>query len=259
MDILTIGFLIFAAYGVYLMVTGQDPESQLAHDVARLQQKNKTKLPIIYLRSFDSEKLHFSDIKAAFNGNLLPGTGAYWKDVGDVVTGFFSVIGPVYAIDRPEKTFRLRPYATTRPELISVDNDHWQSQILEWLPKARLVIIQLDASAGLEWEISQVVQRVLPTKVLLVLPPTQAEYEKIRQGTSHLFLKSLPAKLVSSRVLTFRPNWQPWPLEMSAAGGDFSLWQTLEPVFDQNGYEKPAWRRIYGFGPQVPEEDTINK
>ena len=248
MDILIVGFWLFAAYGIYLMITGQDPESQLAHDVARLKQKNKTKLPIIYLRSFDSEKLHFSDIKGAFNGNVLPGTGDYWKDVGDIVTGYLSVIGPVYALDRPEKTFRLRSAAITRPELFSADNDHWQKQILEWLSKAKLVVVQLDATSGLEWEITQVVQRISPTKVLLVLPPTQVEYEKIWQGTSHLFPNPLPVKLVSTRVLTFWPDWQPRPLEMTAAGGDFSLWQTLEPVFDQNGYEKPAWRRIYGFG-----------
>lgn len=178
---------------------------------------------------------------------MIPGTMAYWKDVGDIITGNLSVIGPVYALDRPEKTFRLRPGAMTRPELINVDNDHWQSQILKWLPKARLVVIQLDVSTGLEWEIAQVVQRILPTKILLVLPPTQAEYEKLRQGTSHLFPTPLPVKLASSRVITFRPNWQPLPLEMSE-GGEFAIWKTLEPIFDQNGYEKPAWRRIFGFG-----------
>lgn len=41
MDILTIGFLLFAAYGVYVILSGQDPGTQLAHDVTRLKKRIK--------------------------------------------------------------------------------------------------------------------------------------------------------------------------------------------------------------------------
>ncbi len=248
MNIFIAGFLLLAAYGLYVIVTGQDPNANLLKDVERLKKKNKSKAAIIYLRSFDAEKIHLSDIPAGWNGKTIPGTMAFHKDVGNIVTDYLSVIGPVHALDRPDKTFRLRPAAANRPELFHVDNDRWQGKILKWLAKAALVVIQLDDSPGLEWEIMQVVKRLPSTKVLLVLPPRQADYEKLRKRTARLFPSPLPVELAASRLLTFKPDWCPWPLETNQ-GGEFAMWKTLEPIFDQNGFEPPAWRRIFGFGP----------
>ncbi len=141
----------------------------------------------------------------------------------------------------------MRPWAPSRPELVAVDNDRWQQQILQWLPGAALIVVQLDVSTGLDWELQQLIRQVRPTRVLLVLPPTQAEYDRIREGMSRLFPKPLPVELPASRVITFRPDWQPWPL-LAAEGGGYAIWKTLEPIFEQNGYESPPWRRIWGFG-----------
>lgn len=242
-DILIIAFLVAAAYGLYLWLTGQDPESRLAREAKRMRQQNRSSAPVIYLRSFGSERLQFSDVKAAIVGNTIPGTLCYWKNAGDTVTDFLSVMGPVRALARPDKAFQLRPSAPSRPETVAVDDEHWQEQILEWLPGAALVVVQLDVSTGLEWELRQLVRRVTPTRILLVLPPTQGEYDRIRTGTSSLFPIALPEELPASRMLTFRPDWQPWPLK-AAAGGGFTVWQTLEPVFEQNGYQMPSWRQV---------------
>jgi hypothetical protein len=236
-------FVPLAAYGLYLWVTGQDPQSRLDREVRRLKDKSRSAAPVIYLRSFESESLKFSDVAAAFAGKTIPGTMCYWKDAGNVVTDFLSVIGPVHALERPVKVVRLRGAAPSRPELVAVPDDRWQQTILEWLAGAALVVIQLDVSSGLKWEIERVAERVPAVRVVLVLPPTQAEYSRIREEVSALFPHSLPVELPPSRVLTFRADWQPLPLR--AAEGLGSTWYALEPVFSQNGYEGPDLHKVF--------------
>lgn len=244
--ILIIGFLVFAAYGLYLWLSGKDPESVLDREIDRLKEENKDKAPIVYLRAFASESIQVSDIKGAVVGKTIPGTGAYYKDVGDTVTDCLKVIGPTVALARPDSTWRLRPWAPSRPELMSVDNNQWQQQILQWLQETALIVVQLDVSAGLGWELEQVVRKVRPIKVLLVLPSTQADYDQVREWANSFFPIPFPVELPTSRLMTFRPGWQPWPLPAAAGGGQI-IWQILEPVFEQNGFKSPPWRRIYGF------------
>lgn len=241
--ILILGFFALVIYGIYVKLTGQDPGAQMGREINRLREANKHKPPIVYLRSFASDTLQLSDIKNAFVGKTLAGTMAYWKDAGHMVTDLLTVIAPMKELTAPETSWRLKPWAPSRPESVAVGNDVWQRQILGWLVEAPLVVIQLDISAGLAWELEQVVRLVSPTKVLLVLPPTQGEYDEIRAGVEGFF--PLPSTLPDSRLLTFNSKWQPCPLPVP---GQVGTWQTLELVFEQNGYESPPWRRIYGIG-----------
>jgi hypothetical protein len=169
--------------------------------------------------------------------------------VGDQVTGFLKVIGPAKELARPEGAHGLRPWSPSRPAQVHADNDHWQQCILEWLPAAALVVVQLDMSPGLGWELQQLARGVPPIKILLVLPPTQAGYAKVREWGGSYLPKPLPEKLPDSRLMTFRPDWTPLPLE-ARTGGGYCFWFTLEPVFDQNGFEAPPFRRVYGFDPK---------
>jgi hypothetical protein len=257
-DILIAVFLLMAAYGFYLMITGKDPDSRLAKEIRRLKRKNKGKAPVIYLRSFDAEKLHVSDVKAAFTGKVIPGSMAYWKDVGNIVTGYLSVIGPVLAIERPYQTWIWRPAAPERPETVTVKDGQWKAQILEWLEEAALVVIQLDATEGLLWEIGQVKRLVVPAKVLLILPPTNDQYHTLREATLQLFERPLPKKLPESRLLTFAGDWQAVTLQ-AHTGSIAAIWQTLEPVFEQNGFEKPDWNYIYDTGKSTQDTRQDSK
>ena len=114
------------------------------------------------------------------------------------------------------------------------------------LPRAALVVVQLDASPGLAWEMEQLVHRVSPTRILLVLPSTEADYGRLLASTAGWFPRPLPRRLPDSRLMAFRANWEPLALEAKGAPG--SVWHTLEPVFQRNGYEAPDWRRAYKIG-----------
>src|SRR5262249_49271036 len=151
-------------------------------------------------------------------GKTLAGTGYYWKDLGHCVIDSLRVIAPARELACPETSWRWRPWAPSRPESVSVSNDGWPRPVLGGVPGAPLVVIQLDVSTGLAWELEQVVRLVFPTKVLLVLPPTQGDYDQIRAGVDGVFPKPFPAKLPASRLMTFSPNWQPCPLPVPVGG-----------------------------------------
>lgn len=236
-DILIIAFCTFVLpSGLYFWLTGTDPQSQLKREIDFLVEKNSNKAPVLYLRSFASETIKMSDIKTGFFGRTIPGTPATWKAVGNTVTSFLEVIGPVKAFAPPTTSWGIRRWEW-RPKYVAVANDQWKQQILEWLPKAALVVVQMDASPGLTWELQQLTSHVHPTKLLLVLPSIQGEYDSIRAEAHSFFPKSLPTELPASRLMTFRPDWEPWPL--IAGEGICAAWLTLEPIFKQNGYQSP--------------------
>src|SRR5262249_40935558 len=105
-NIFVIGFMLLAAYGLYLWLTGQDPESQLRREVNRLRAANKDSAPIVYLRSFASETVQIADIKSALVGKTLAGTGYYWKDLGHCVIDSLRVIAPARELACPETSWR---------------------------------------------------------------------------------------------------------------------------------------------------------
>jgi hypothetical protein len=199
-----------------------------------LKQKNRHGPPVVYLRSFAGETFRLADLKAAFIGKIVPGTSAYWADVGDYVVDHLKVIGPAKALARPDGAWSMRPWAPSRAKRVAVPNEKWQQEIAAWLPKAALVVVQLGVSEGLAWELRQIVRLVSATKVLLVLPSTQADYDTVRAGTASALRRPLPSPLPPSRLMTFKADWNPLPLR---SAGD--IWDTLDPVFAQNDFASP--------------------
>jgi hypothetical protein len=232
-DLFIVAFIIFAAWGLYLLVTGQGPDQILGREVRRLQQQNRTRAPVVYLRSFEAEKLTLADIKAAFVGKVIPGTMGYWHNVGHFVTDFLSVVGPACELEPPAGRHLVRGWAPSRPHAVRVADDQWQQHVRGLLTGAALVVVQIDRSPGLDWELRQVVRTVPPIKVLLVLPPTKAVYEEARKWARNFFPVAFPDAIPESRLMTFKPGWQPMPLAST------DIWLSLKPVFDQNGFEWP--------------------
>lgn len=48
--------------------------------------------------------------------------------------------------------------------------------------------------------------------------------------------------------MTFRAGWEPWLLVVRALLPPEGVWHTLDPVFQQNGYEAPDWRGGFNVG-----------
>lgn len=226
------------AYWLYLRVTGKDPQQVLQRHIDRLIEANKDKAPVVYLRSFAAEgETLFDRLQYGFTAKNVHGLPAYHHNVGHAVTDVLRVIGPPVELSRKAARKAAEPFVGYRrasaPKQVSVDDRDWQQTILAWLPGAALVVVQLDVSAGLGWELEQLVRKVRPTRILLVLPPTQHEYGQARDWAGRFFPAAFPAHLPLTRLMTFRPDWQPLPIE------PLSFWIALRPLFQQNGYEAP--------------------
>lgn len=211
--------------------------------IVRLTNQSEEKAPVVYLRSFLGQGFHLSDFKSAFVGKTLPGSDVHWKDAGHYVGTYLGAFGRVRELAPPSGKARFQPWSPSRPQQERVADDRWQQTVLKWLPQAAAVLLQLDPSPGLQWEIAQLVRLVSPTKVLMVLPPTQGDYAAVVSSTKDWFPRPLPARLPDSRLMTFRSNWEPFVLERRESPG--YMWHTLEPFFEQNGIEVD-WRTPLG-------------
>src|ERR1700738_1130689 len=100
--------------------------------INRLVEANKNKPPVVYLRSFQAERMTMSVFKYMFT-DPPPGMSSYWKDIGDGVLDMLKVIAPAVALSPPGGTKGLRYCSPSRAERISVTNDQWQALITEYL------------------------------------------------------------------------------------------------------------------------------
>ena len=83
-------------------------------------------------------------------------------------------IGPVIAVGRPDEP--LPPFGAAR---LYVDSDDWRAEVTRLMEEARAVVLVLFArqppqgiqeAQGFRWELQQALSRVVPGKILLVLP-----------------------------------------------------------------------------------------
>ncbi len=230
-------FCLAMLYWLYLKATGQDPDQVRKRRIAELAKANANRGYVVYLRSFVTESRRFRGQKFSdpFVAKNLVGTGEIGRNVGHQVTQVLKAIGtPVELSRRGAKPSRM-PGMPELPKQEFAGDEEWQQHVLGWLPKALVVVVQLDISRGLGWELGEVVRRVDPIKVVLVLPPTQKEYAEVSSWAHQYFPVAFPATLPDSRLMTFAAGWQPRPLKANA-----DLLFTLKPVFDANGYEAPV-------------------
>lgn len=210
--------------------------------------------PVLYLRSFDRElkKVRlFMWTPGAIN--LLQNRGGFYlgtRAAGDAVTSerarlarvigsrrspldeqmvfadAFRQVGPYIALGRPHEGFRDMDLGAAKKYVADTE---WQGVVREWLIQCAAVVVEAGDSAGLGWEIEQVVKLVPPSHVLVVCPYTVEDYAAFVQVHSHWFPVGLPRTRPTSRLLVFGPGWQPRTLRNI----NFNASETLAPFFAQ--------------------------
>lgn len=95
-------------------------------------------------------------------------------------------------------------------------DDNWRQEVANLISKSKYIVIRIDMSAGLMWEIERIITNNEPTKIILFSPPAKKEeemlafYSKFRNSTEHLFPKKLPIdckNLYKSLIITFDKSW----------------------------------------------------
>jgi hypothetical protein len=197
--------LLFIAVAALLELRAQRHLTPLAADVLAKDDRP----PVVYLRGFQDE------VRERGVGELL---AVSWQRPAATEVAAW---GPREQIEFAKLMQRIGPHiALGRPgeklpevgagKLYVADAD-WQPKILEWLKKARLVVVQAGVTPGLRWEMGQIVKRLSPAKLLVILPEPYAQYRQFKAWADAVLPRALPDR-PKARLLMFGDDWTPTAL-----------------------------------------------
>lgn len=213
---------------------------------------NDTRSPIVYLRPFSTDETPRTVMRGVTGTSLIGRFGSFEEQLSLAL----EPIGPLVAIGKPGEVLptpgAVRRYAS--------DTD-WQTQVQGWLSEAQLVILRPGFTEGLWWELREVMERLLPQHVLiLVTRMNQSDYRRFAELCEQRLSRQLPAFETVSRwrrvngFIGFAENWQPvfLPLHAPWLRGDAALpllaplHHALEPVFCTLGlsWQPAPWSRF---------------
>jgi hypothetical protein len=220
----------------FMFMKARKYTAPLADDV--LAQDNRP--PVLYLRSFNDEEQDHrvrSFLQGTVDGDrgIAQSTPAWGVREQDALAPILSEVGPYIAIGKPGE-----PLPELGAARAYVSDEAWQSQIMQWLSRARLVIVRAGATNGLQWEIAQIVRYLRPIQLLILLPSRIEDYQSFRSWANGVFPIALPES-PTERLMTFDPNWRPVMLSSQR-----SIKRSLAPYLAQNGIRlrMPYWEEI---------------
>lgn len=159
-------------------------------------------------------------IRGALNSKRTP------FDEQMVFADAFNQLGPYIALGRPNESFRDMDLGAAKKY---VSNDEWEGVVRKWLWGCGAVVLEAADSASLGWEIGKVIELVPPTRIVIICPYTDGEYENFTRIHRYKFPVELPDERPDSRLLIFDKLWRPIELE----NVDMCASETLEPFFTQ--------------------------
>jgi hypothetical protein len=159
------GVFILIFCGLWICRAGYRRRAEIASDVLARDKR----APVLYLRPFGADSMDaYSDIHPllSFLKFLVPKTIESW------VFRPLRRVGPVIGL-YPFGAGQVGPYISP----ISVDDEHWQECFFEALKRAQLVFFVCPiGSEGVLWELAQILERCLPTRVLLLYFTNASEF-----------------------------------------------------------------------------------
>ena len=187
--------------------------------------------PVIYLRSFKDEEqqaVFFDRFSKAGRSNetmladTVPNNSVQEQDALGYI---FRKIGPYFALGRPGE--ELPELGSTK---IYVGNEEWQTKIRDLLDHARLVVFSAGITDSLRWELAELVRRVSPHKILMILPVRERDYLGFIHWANAILPAPFPATFPPSRLVMFDEGWSPSYLPRGR-----TLTQSLAKFLEKNG------------------------
>jgi len=195
-----------------------------------------TRSPVLYLRAFEQD----SDSARPMT---LVGSYRYFTEE-EQLAAVLRELGPFIAIGQPGED--LPDLGANR---IYVEGD-WQTKVAELMERAQLVVLRAASSEGFWWEFETAIQRLDPTRILLIVPPGRRRYEQFARQAAEILPQPLPEypsrkhRIGNIRCfISFGPDWTPvlLPTRRSFATTQFKsplvsrIKLTLKPIFDSVG------------------------
>src|SRR5262249_31181598 len=131
-------------------------------------QRADARPPILFLRAFKDDQIPLRPEKLALLGWLLE-FGNRKNNFDRMLLEEGSPYGPVGAIGNPND--KLPPYGAARGYF---NNKTWQQAVAGLAQDSAAIVICVDVTEGVWWEIEHVVANDLLTKVLFVVHPRHA-------------------------------------------------------------------------------------
>jgi len=170
---LVIGGIGKILHGVGKSLAARSAEDLLAED---------RRAPVLLLRSFDDDKV-FSKfesetqrLKLQFSFNTY--ISEIYSSFEEKLAAALSVVGPVIAIGRPGEL--LPPTGAARTW---VSHARWQERVKADMGECGLAVMimgSIKGEEGLSWELTNLLDRLPPEKILFVMPPVKDEEARAR-------------------------------------------------------------------------------
>ena len=153
--------------------------------------------PVIYLRPFDADRRH----------------GWYEQRIARAM----KTLGPIVTVGRPQEKLPATEYIARD----YLPDGEWQEHVLGLIERAELVILRMGRSAGLAWEVEQLVRQGRPGRLIVCFGPeavprligrrdSVTAYQEFCAQFGRLFPHGLPRKAAGA-FLAFDHDWTPRP------------------------------------------------
>ena len=125
-------------------------------------------------------------------------------------------VGPTVAIGRPGE--HLPGLGAAR---FYCSDDRWKQKVADVAADAQLIVWATGVTEGLRWEISHLVERTPPEKLILWAHPNilrlgpqqrEAEWSRFLAAVGGAFPKPLPKELGETQFIYFTAGWEPHPV-----------------------------------------------
>jgi hypothetical protein len=134
----------------------------------------------------------------------------------------FGGFGPYIAIGRPGDN--TKAFGAAR---VYLDDSVWQQQVSEHISRSRFVVLFLELSEGLLWEIEEVLRQEALNKTLFVLPPQANLFDTVQLLSRFPALAALFASESGSERAIAAFHYQDRPIVFTARNRVAEAYQCL--------------------------------
>lgn len=158
--------------------------------------------PVIYLRPFHEDAFKVDTV--------IPMAGSIPIILGNTADSYLKIlnaIGPVVAIGKPSWLAKLGIYPYG-PYRLYVDTEDWQLKVRRLVANAKMVVLVVGDSKGIEWEVDMVKELVPPEALLLYIPPKPIGSKSSRRPKKNKDIYEAFRTMIEQRLPTKLPEFQ---------------------------------------------------
>lgn len=161
--------------------------------------KNDPRPAVLYLRSFQADR---ADERRRWLNLLFRSKDGVPLSGEEELTQLMLKIGPVIAIGRPGE--KLPQLGAAR---VYIPDDQWQESVKTYMDQSQLIVIRAGKTAGLKWELQEIIENIDPEKVMVYFPG-RSDFASFREWAKDLFPSSLPDDWPID-TMVFLQDWEP--------------------------------------------------